>query len=497
MVTHAQWIERAANLKFKTENFIDGEYRPAVEAGTFPVVNPATGAVIANVARGNVKDVNAAVESARRTFKSGVWSRMEPRERMDVLYRLAELIGRETETLSLLDTVSMGKPINDMLTGDAPFSQLTFQFLAECIDKMTGTVTNTGPDALHYISREPLGVVGCVVPWNYPLMMASWKVAPALAAGNSVVLKPAEQSPFSALLLAELFIEAGGPPGVFNVVNGLGEEAGEALALHADVDKIAFTGSVEVGKKMLIYAGQSNMKRVTTECGGKSPQIIMADALDLDVAAEYVINGIFANQGEVCSAGSRILVQSDIYDEFIDLLIEKASASYIPGDPLNPETAMGPMVTKDHQEQVLRYIASGKSDGARMAYQRELDTALNEGAYVAPTLFTDVTPTMRIAREEIFGPVAAIMPFNTQEEAIEIANDSIYGLAASVWTANVETAHKMARDIEAGMIWINCYDHGDMTQPWGGYKQSGNGRDKCFEALLAHTQTKSVWLHLN
>ncbi|MGB6006760.1 aldehyde dehydrogenase [Castellaniella sp.] len=495
-LTFAQWKERAAQAKIRTRHYIDGEFRDAIGGGVFSVVNPADGSVLAKVGKGGADDIDVAVASARKTFKDGVWSRMDPRDRMDVLYRLAGLIERDAEEFALLDTLCMGKPISDMLAGDVPFSQLTFQFFAECIDKMTGHLTNTDANSLHYISREPLGVVGCIVPWNYPLMMAAWKVAPALAAGNSVVLKPAEQSPLSALLLAELFVEAGGPPGVFNVVNGLGEEAGKALALHRDVDKISFTGSVEVGKLMLIYAGQSNMKRVSTECGGKSPQIILADAVDLDVAAEYVVNGIFANQGEVCSAGSRILVQSSIHDDFLARVLDKASNAFAPGHPLDPATTMGPLVTREQRERVLGYVAHGREEGATLAYEGSLGSAVEGGFYVAPTLFTEVRPAMRIAREEIFGPVAAVMSFETPDEAIRIANDSIYGLAASVWTGSLSRAHRMARDIEAGMIWVNCYDHGDMTQPWGGYKQSGNGRDKCFEALLAHTQTKSVWVHL-
>jgi len=495
-LSFAQWKERAATTKIRTQHYIDGGFRDALDGNSFPVINPADGSVLARVAQGATGDIDAAVTSARKAFKSGAWSRMAPRDRMDVLYRLADLIERHAEEFALLDTLCMGKPISDMLNGDVPFSQLTFQFFAECIDKMTGSLTNTDADSLHYIAREPLGVVGCIVPWNYPLMMAAWKTAPALAAGNSVVLKPAEQSPLSALLLAELFAQAGGPPGVLNVVNGLGEEAGKALALHPDVDKISFTGSAEVGKLMLIYAGQSNMKRVTTECGGKSPQIILADAVDLDVAAEYAVNGIFANQGEVCSAGSRILVEASIHDDFLARVLDKASNAFTPGHPLDPATTMGPLVTREQQERVLGYIAHGKAEGAALTYEGSLDSAVKGGFYVAPTLFTGVKPDMRIAREEIFGPVAAIMPFKTPDEAIRIANDSIYGLAASVWTGSLTQAHRMARDIEAGMVWVNCYDHGDMTQPWGGYKQSGNGRDKCFEALLAHTQTKSVWVHL-
>jgi gamma-glutamyl-gamma-aminobutyraldehyde dehydrogenase len=490
------WHARAKALKPETRLFIDGKFVAAKAGRTFQTVNPATGKPIADMAQGGAADVDLAVKAARAAFRRGDWSRMAPRARMDILYRFADLVERHIEDFALLDTLDMGKPINDMLTIDGPASVLTFRYFAECIDKMEGQVTNTASDAFHYISREPLGVVGCVVPWNYPLMMAAWKIAPALAAGNSVVLKPAEQSPMSALLLARLFSEAGGPDGVLNVVNGYGEEVGKALALHMDVDKIAFTGSVEVGKLMLVYAGQSNMKRVSTECGGKTPQIIMGDVPDLDTAVTYAINGIYGNQGEVCNAGSRLLVDARLHDTFLEKFLAKCPTAFVPGDPLEQTTTMGPLVTDRQQKRVLGYIDAGVKEGAKLAYGGKVPERLGNGYYVEPTLFRDVKPSMKIAQEEIFGPVAAVMPFKTPEQAIEIANDTIFGLAASIWTRDVSMAHKLARSVEAGVVWVNCFDHGDMTQPWGGYKQSGSGRDKCFDALLAHTQTKSVWMHL-
>ncbi|WP_245546662.1 aldehyde dehydrogenase [Leeia oryzae] len=490
------WSERAANLKPETRLYIAGKFVDAQDEGRFTNINPATDAPIANMSLGTAKDIDLAVSAARAAYRSGVWSKMAPRDRMDVLYRLADLIEQHSDELALLDCLDMGKPITSLLTGDVPFAALTFRYFGETIDKIEGAVTNTSTDALHMIVREPLGVVGCITPWNYPLMMAAWKVAPALAAGNSVVLKPAEQSPMSALLLARLFTEAGGPDGVFNVVNGYGEDAGRALASHMDVDKISFTGSTEVGRLMMIYAGQSNMKRVTTELGGKSPQIIMDDVADIDVAVDYAIHGIYANQGEVCSASSRILVHEKIYDQFVAKFIKRAPELYQVGNPLDPQTTMGPLVTREQQRRVQEYIAVGQQEGARQALAEPLSPALGAGYFVSPTLFVDAKPQMRIAREEIFGPVATIMPFKTADEAIQIANDSIYGLGAGIWTSNLTTAHRMVKEIEAGMVWVNCYDHGDMTQPWGGYKQSGQGRDKCFETVLAHTQTKSVWIHL-
>jgi gamma-glutamyl-gamma-aminobutyraldehyde dehydrogenase len=492
----AGWHKLADNLKPETRCFIDGDFVAAEKGGTFETLNPATGDAIAEVARGTAEDIDAAVAAARRAFKSGVWSRMAPRKRMNVLYRYAQRIAEHGREFALLDTLDMGKPISEMINSDVPSAAQTLQFFAETIDKLDGMVTNTASSALHYILRQPLGVVGCIVPWNYPLMMAAWKIAPALAAGNTVVLKPAEQSPLSALLLAQLFIEAGGPPGVLNVVPGLGEEAGRALALHNDVDKIGFTGSVEVGKLMMVYAGQSNMKRVTTECGGKTPQIVLGDVPDLDTAVQYAVDGIYGNQGEVCNAGSRLLVEQKILDEFTERFREKSKAAFAPGDPLDPATTMGPLVTAEHQQRVLGYVEIGKQDGATLDFGGGVPSGFERGCYVEPTLFTGVNNGMRIAREEIFGPVASILPVRDAADAIAIANDSIYGLAASIWTSDVSTAHRFARDIEAGVVWINCFDHGDMTSIWGGFKQSGTGRDKCFEALLHHTQTKSVWLHL-
>ncbi len=491
--TH-DWHARAAALRYETGHFIDGSHVPARAGQRFVVTNPATGQPLCEVAAGTAADIDVAVASGRRAFKSGAWRRMAPRDRMAVMTRFAGLLSENAERLALLDTLTMGKPISDMLNIDIPSAVQTFTYFAELIDKVDGAVTSTAADAFHYILREPLGVVGCIVPWNYPLLMASWKVAPALAAGNSVVLKPAEQSPLSALVMAELFIEAGGPPGVFNVVNGLGETVGSALALHMDVNKVAFTGSTEVGKLMLVYAGQSNMKRVSLECGGKSPQIFLSDLGDIDRAVTYAINGIFGNMGEVCNAGSRLLVDRPIAEEFIARFVERGRDAYRAGDPLDPSTNLGPLVTSSHCARVVSYIEGAKQEGAKLEFggsRPELP-----GSYVNPTLFSGVSARMTIAREEIFGPVAAAIVVDGLENALAIANDSIYGLAASVWTRDLVTAHTAVRDLEAGVIWVNCFDHGDMTQPFGGYKQSGQGRDKCLESLLGYTQTKSAWVHL-
>jgi gamma-glutamyl-gamma-aminobutyraldehyde dehydrogenase len=416
---------------------------------------------------------------------------------MDIMYRFKDLIAANAAEFAALDVLNVGKPVQDMVNIDIPGSILAVQYFAECIDKVNGLVTPTPITDFQYIVREPIGVVGCIVPWNYPLMMAVWKIAPALATGNSVILKPAEQSPFSANLLGKLFLEAGGPAGVLNVIHGLGEEVGKALALHNDVDKIAFTGSTEVGKLLMVYAGQSNMKRVTTECGGKTPQIILGDVPDLTRAVDMAIGGIFGNQGEVCNAGSRILVDKSIHDRFVELFLERSKSVYRPGDPFDPAVQMGPLVTRQHQKRVLDYIQVGRQEGATVAMGGNVPRALQAGSYVEPTLFTKVNNNMKIAREEIFGPVGTVIPISGLEEAVAVANDSIYGLAASVWTRDLRTAHKAAQGIEAGVIWVNCFDRGDMTQPWGGYKQSGQGRDKCFETMLLHTQTKAVWIQLD
>ena len=495
-LTHKNWqgLADKALSKPETRLFIGGDYVDAIDGERFETVNPANLEAIASVSAANAKDVDAAVVAARKAFRP--WSRMVPRERMELMYRFTKLIDENAEQLAVLDTLDMGKPISDMVNVDVPSVIETIQFMAEYIDKMEGSVTNTEIDVMHYILREPIGVVGAISPWNYPMLMATWKFAPALCAGNTVVLKPAEQAPLSCLRLAELFIEAGGPPGVFNVVNGIGEVAGRALALHNDVDKVTFTGSTEVGKLMLQYAGQSNMKRVSLECGGKTPQIFMSDVADLDRAVTSAYDGVFANMGEVCNAGSRLLVDRKIHDEFVERFVTEGKDAYVPGDPLDPQTNLGPLVTDEAQQRVLSFIESGKEQGAELRFGGDQPDGL-KGAFINPALFTNVNNSMRIAREEIFGPVASVIPFDDVEEAISIANDTIYGLAAGVWTQDLSRAHRLVKDIEAGIIWVNSFDEGDMTQPFGGYKQSGNARDNCIESLLSYTQSKSACIRLN
>ncbi len=494
---YGDWLKKAKSLNIESRLFINGSYVDAECGARFESVNPATGEVLAAVARGGVADIDLAVAAATDAWRDGRWRFMAPRDRMNVLFRLADLIEQRSDELALLDTLDMGKPITDSLTIDLPEVIVTFRYFAECIDKLEGAVTNSDANALHMILKEPLGVVGAISPWNYPLLMAVWKVAPALAAGNCVVLKPSEKAPLSCLLLAELFMEAGGPAGVFNVVNGFGDEAGKALALHPDVAKITFTGSTKVGKQIMIYAGQSNMKRVALETGGKSPQIFMADIDDLDQAVDYAFAGIFDNAGQVCNAGSRLLVHQKIHDAFVEAFAKRSQAVYQPGDPLDPNTTLGPVVAKEHQQNILKKISQGREEGARLIFGGQTVEELEPGAYVQPTLFSDVENHMSLAREEIFGPVASVISFGDEQEAVDIANDSPYGLAAGVWTRDLKTAMRMVKNIEAGVIWVNCFGDGDMTQPFGGYKQSGNSRDKSMECLLGYTQSKSAWFKLD
>jgi gamma-glutamyl-gamma-aminobutyraldehyde dehydrogenase/4-guanidinobutyraldehyde dehydrogenase/NAD-dependent aldehyde dehydrogenase len=399
------------------------------------------------------------------------------------------------DEIALLDTLSMGKTIGDSRNIEVPVSANCMAWYGEAIDKIYDEVAPTGSDALALITREPIGVVGAVVPWNFPTLMTCWKLGPALAAGNSVVLKPAEQSPLSALLLAELALEAGIPEGVFNVVTGFGETAGRALGLHQDVDAITFTGSTEVGKLFLGYAAKSNMKRVSLECGGKSPHIVMADCPNLDEAAVAAAYGVFFNQGEVCNAGSRLIIDEAIKDEFLAKVIE-ISKTLKPGDPLDPESKLGAIVSESQMNRVLEYIDIGRKEGAQVVLGGERVRTESGGYFVEPTIFDGVKNSMRIAQEEIFGPALATITFNGADEALQIANDTIYGLGAAVWTSNIDTAMSMSRGLKAGVVWVNCFDEGNITVPFGGVKQSGFGRDKSLHAIEKYTDLKTTWIKL-
>ena len=494
--TATSWHSRAAAVRPLAQAFINGRYVDSVSGETFDCVSPIDGRKLASVASANETDVDAAVAAARNAFNRGTWSRMAPGRRKRVLLKFAELILKHTEELALLETLDMGKPIADSTRIDIPAAARCITWFAEAIDKIYDEVAPTGHDALALVTREPVGVVGAIVPWNFPLLMASWKLGPALAAGNSVVLKPSEKSPLTAIRVAELASEAGLPEGVLNVLPGFGQTAGKALALHMDVDCVAFTGSTATGRLMLQYAGQSNLKRVWLECGGKSPNIIMADCADLDRAARAAAFAIFFNQGEMCSAGSRLIVQEAVHDQVLEKIAAIARTMQ-PGDPLDPSTTLGAIVDETQLNTVLRYIDSGKSEGARVALGGNRARESSGGFYVEPTVFDAVTPRMKIAREEIFGPVLATLTFKTAEEALAIANDVIYGLVAAVWTRDITTAHRVARALRAGTVYVNCYDADDITVPFGGFKQSGNGRDKSLHAFDKYVELKTTWIDLS
>jgi 4-guanidinobutyraldehyde dehydrogenase/NAD-dependent aldehyde dehydrogenase len=490
------WHERARRLEFRTQAFIDGRYVDAASGATFDSINPATGKLLARVAAGDAEDINRAVISARAAFRKGGWANLAPAKRKRTLQRFAELIREHTEELALLETLNMGKPISDSLKIDVPAAVRCVQWYAEAIDKVYDEVAPTGPDALGLITREPLGVVGAIVPWNFPLIMAAWKFAPILATGNSLVLKPSEKSPLTALKVAELAVEAGIPPGVFNVVPGLGPTAGKALALHMDVDAITFTGSTATGHQVMQYAGQSNLKRVSLECGGKSPNIVLADYPHLDKAATAAALAIFFNQGEMCSAGSRLLLQEGIQEAVLEK-VQAISRTLQPGDPLDANTRLGAIVDETQMKRILGYIDSGRQDGATLRVGGRRVREDSGGFFIEPTVFEGVKPAMAIAREEIFGPVLSVITFKTVDEAIGIANDVIYGLAAAVWTSDVTTAHRVARALRAGTVFVNCYDDDDITVPFGGFKQSGIGRDKSLHALEKYTELKTTWISLS
>ena len=495
MAVAENWKERSTHLDYRHQAFINNEYVDAASGASFECISPIDGQALTEVASCDSEDVNRAVHAARTAFESGAWSNLPSAKRKRVLLKFADLITAHGDELALLETLDMGKPITSSLRGDIPGVAGTVRWFAEAIDKIYDEISPSDGKGLGLITREPLGVVGAVVPWNFPLLMAAWKFAPALAAGNSVIIKPAEQSPLSTLRVAELAAEAGIPAGVFNVIPGFGESAGQALGRHMDVDALTFTGSTEVGKLFLRYSGESNMKMISLECGGKSPNIIMEDTPDLDIAARESAISIFYNSGQVCVAASRLLVHENIREEFLEK-VAKFSAAMTPGDPLDSTTRQGSMVDENQMNRVLSYIDKGKSEGANLAHGGTRVRQNSGGFYIEPTIFDQVSNNMTIAQEEIFGPVLSTITFKDPEEAVKIANDTIYGLRANLWTSNLNTAHKMAKALNAGTVNVNTTDGGDITMPFGGYKQSGLGRDNSLHAFDKYCQLKSTYIRI-
>jgi gamma-glutamyl-gamma-aminobutyraldehyde dehydrogenase len=487
------WHERAAALKLDGRLLIDGKRLEAAQA--FEKASGVDGRPLGPIARGQQAEIDAAVASARAAFEDGRWAHKPPASRKRILQRWADLVLHHRDELALLETLDVGKPIQHALAVDAAGAARCIAWYGEAIDKVYGEIAPTGPSALGLIAREPVGVVGAIVPWNYPMLMASWKIAPALAAGNSVVLKPSEKSPLSALRLAELALEAGLPPGVLNVVPGYGHEAGESLALHLDVDALGFTGSTRVGRKMLEYAGRSNLKRVYNELGGKSAFVVFADCDSVERAAKAAAGSMFFNQGQSCNAPSRVLVHDSIADDFL-AVVKKQAGRQVAGDPLDPATTFGAIVDATQLKTVLGYIEAGKAE-AELALGGRQVRQDSGGCYVEPTVFDRVGNGMKIAQEEIFGPVMSVIRFKDEAEALQLANASSYGLQASVWSQNIDRAHRVARALRAGTVHVNQYDEDDMTVPFGGYKQSGNGRDKSLHALDKYTELKTIWLRVN
>ncbi len=491
----AEHKQQAEQLVIKHQAFINGQYVPAQSGKTFDCISPIDGKVLTQIASCDQADVDIAVKNARQTFNQGTWSKLNRGERKRILLKFADILEKHAYELALLETMDMGKPIHDSSEGDIPGAISKIRWVAECIDKVYDEIAPTNNDVLAMVTREPCGVVAAVTPWNFPFYLACAKIAPAIAVGNSIILKPAEQSPLSALRMAELAVEAGIPKGVINVLPGFGETAGAALGLHPDVDVISFTGSTEVGKFFLKYSAQSNMKRVYLECGGKSPNIILGDALNLEEAARASAIGAFHNQGQICCAPTRLLVQKNVKDQVIETIVE-LSKNYQPNDPLDPDTKMGAIVNQVQMQRILEYIEAGNTSGAKLKTGGQQARKNSGGFYIEPTVFAQVNNDMKIAREEIFGPVLSVISFDTIEEAIQIANDTHYGLAANLWTKNINTAHKISRALRAGVISVNCINSGDNTTPFGGYKQSGIGREGGIHQFDEFCEIKTTWIAL-
>lgn len=478
----------ASSLILPTNAFINGRFQPALSGKQFASINPASGETLAEIAACNDQDVDLAVQKAREAFDDGRWSKLHPAERKQTLILLAKLIKRNQHELAVMESIDSGKPIRDCETIDLPETIQCLIWHAETIDKIYGQTAPVGEEAMAVIVREPIGVVGCVLPWNFPLLMMAWKIAPALAAGNSVIVKPAEQTSLTALRLAELAMEAGIPRGILNVLPGLGPDVGEPLGRHSDVDMVSFTGSTETGRRFLHYSAESNLKKIVLECGGKNPAIVLADAEELDLVAEHIVTAAFWNMGENCSANSRLIVHEDVKDKLMEKILTRAS-DWKTGNPLDPQNHLGALVDREHFNKVSSFLDKGDI---------LLGGNTDDDRYVYPTIFDSVESSDALAQEEIFGPVLSVITVSSTEQAIAIANDSDYGLAASIFSANGKQAIRAARDIKAGTVTINCYGEGDITTPFGGYKQSGfGGRDNSIHAHDQYTELKTIWIDLS
>ena len=488
VLSHEEYQSIAASLVLPSNAFIDGRFQASCSKKSFATINPATGETLTEIAACNAKDVDLAVEKAREAFDEGRWSRLHPAERKAALIRLAKMIKHNAHELAVMESIDSGKPIRDCETIDIPETIQCLIWHAEAIDKIYDQTAPVGDEAIALIVREPVGVVGCVLPWNFPLLMMAWKIAPALAAGNSVIVKPAEQTSLTALRVAELAIDAGLPRGVLNIITGLGPDVGEPLGRHPDVDMVSFTGSTETGRRFLHYSADSNLKKVVLECGGKNPAVVLADAEELDLVAEHIVNAAFWNMGENCSANSRLIVDESIKTELMQRILARAR-DWKTGDPLDPSNHLGALVDKEHFNKVSKYLDQGDAI---------LGGTTEQGCYIYPTIIDGVESSHALAQEEIFGPVLSVITVRSTEEAIAIANDSDYGLTASVFSANGKQALRAAREIKAGTVTINCYGEGDITTPFGGYKQSGfGGRDNSLHAHDQYTELKTIWIDLS
>jgi gamma-glutamyl-gamma-aminobutyraldehyde dehydrogenase len=488
ILTHAEYQAIARDLNPPCNAFIDGKFQSAKTRKTFTSINPATGKSIAEIAACGIGDVDLAVKKAREAFEDGRWSKLHPGERKEILIRLAKLMKRNCHELAVMESIDSGKPVRDCETIDLPETIHCLIWHAEAVDKIYDQTAPVGDDAMALVVREPVGVVGCVLPWNFPMLMMAWKIAPALAAGNTVIVKPAEQTSLTALRIAELALEAGLPRGVLNVVPGMGPDVGEPMGRHPGIDMLSFTGSTETGRRFLNYSAESNLKKIVLECGGKNPAIVLEDAEDLDLVAEHIVNGAFWNMGENCSASSRLIVHEAVKDKLMKRIIAR-SRNWKTGDPLDPSHHLGALVDKEHFKKVSSYLKKGKV---------LIGGKTEQGRYVMPTIIDGVKPGDKLAREEVFGPVLAVITVRSTDEAIAIANQSDYGLAASLFSANGKQAIRAAREIRAGTVTINCYGEGDITTPFGGYKQSGfGGRDNSLHAHDQYTELKTIWIDLS